>query len=64
MDSDQMYLEVHHVTPLAENGPDTPQNAVAVCPTCHRALHYAKDKLERRKELYERIERLKPSSGL
>lgn len=35
------YLEVHHVRTLAENGPDTIDNAVALCPTCHRLLHHA-----------------------
>lgn len=37
------YLEVHHVQPLAEGGPDTVENAVAVCPNCHRAAHHSKD---------------------
>lgn len=35
------YLEVHHVRTLAENGPDRVDNAVALCPTCHRLLHHA-----------------------
>jgi 5-methylcytosine-specific restriction protein A len=35
------YLEVHHVKPLAEGGADTVENAVAVCPNCHRAAHYS-----------------------
>jgi 5-methylcytosine-specific restriction protein A len=37
------YLEVHHVKPLADGGADTVENAVAVCPNCHRAAHYSKD---------------------
>lgn len=37
------YLEVHHVQPLAEGGPDTVENAVAVCPNCHRAAHHARN---------------------
>jgi hypothetical protein len=37
------YLEVHHVQPLAEGGPDTVENTVAVCPNCHRAAHHSKD---------------------
>lgn len=36
----QPYLEVHHVHHMANNGPDTIWNAVAVCPNCHRELHY------------------------
>ncbi|WDV48183.1 HNH endonuclease signature motif containing protein [Clostridiaceae bacterium M8S5] len=34
------YLEVHHNVPLAEGGTDTVDNAIAVCPNCHRELHY------------------------
>jgi len=33
------YLEVHHRVPLAENGEDTVENAVAICPNCHRKAH-------------------------
>jgi 5-methylcytosine-specific restriction protein A len=34
------FLEVHHVRPLAAGGADTPQNAVGLCPNCHREVHY------------------------
>ncbi|MBU2889091.1 HNH endonuclease [Celeribacter halophilus] len=33
------YLEVHHKIPLAKDGPDTVENAVALCPNCHRREH-------------------------
>lgn len=36
------YLEVHHIVPLAENGDDTIENAIALCPNCHRHAHYGK----------------------
>ncbi len=36
------YLEVHHVIPLAEDGDDTIENAVALCANCHRHAHFAK----------------------
>ena len=40
--SDQSpYLEVHHKTRLADGGFDTVENAIALCPNCHRKLHYA-----------------------
>lgn len=45
------YLEVHHITPLAEGGDDTLLNAAALCPTCHRELHYGVNKLKLRAEL-------------
>jgi 5-methylcytosine-specific restriction endonuclease McrA len=34
------YLEVHHKIRLSDHGPDTVENAIAVCPNCHRKLHY------------------------
>jgi 5-methylcytosine-specific restriction endonuclease McrA len=34
------YLESHHITPLVEGGDDTPRNTAALCPNCHRELHF------------------------
>ncbi|MDO6612275.1 HNH endonuclease signature motif containing protein [Shewanella sp. 1_MG-2023] len=34
------YLEVHHVIKLADGGEDTVDNVIAVCPNCHRQLHF------------------------
>lgn len=34
------YLEVHHKTHLADNGDDTVENSIALCPNCHRELHH------------------------
>lgn len=34
------YLEVHHKVRLADNGDDTVENAIALCPNCHRKAHY------------------------
>lgn len=34
------YLEVHHKIRLADNGEDTVENAIAICPNCHRRAHY------------------------
>jgi 5-methylcytosine-specific restriction protein A len=33
------YLEVHHVEQLSNGGSDTIENAVALCPNCHRKMH-------------------------
>ena len=52
------YLEVHHVKRLADSGPDTIWNAVAVCPNCHKALHYAETRESIVESLYKRIDRL------
>lgn len=34
------YLEVHHIIRLADGGEDSLENTIAVCPNCHRELHY------------------------
>lgn len=56
------YLEVHHVVPLANGGPDTVSNAVALCPNCHRRVHYAVDADDMVACLIAKIERLQSSS--
>ena len=52
------YLEVHHVTRLADKGPDTIENAVAICPNCHRELHYGAEKEIKAIELVDKVTRL------
>jgi len=39
---DTPYLEVHHKKTLAEGGKDTVGNSQALCPNCHRELHFGK----------------------
>lgn len=34
------YLEVHHEKMLSEGGDDHPTNTIALCPNCHRKMHY------------------------
>jgi 5-methylcytosine-specific restriction protein A len=34
------YLEVHHVVTLANGGLDNVENAIALCPNCHRKRHF------------------------
>jgi predicted HNH restriction endonuclease len=53
------YLEVHHVQKLAEKGTDMTSNAVAVCPNCHRELHYGGQAKQLVEQLYQSIERLR-----
>ena len=52
------FLEVHHVLFLAEGGPDTVDNAVGLCPNCHRACHYSKERDAIRSGLVSSILRL------
>jgi hypothetical protein len=50
-DHGEPFLEVHHVVPLAEGGADTVDNAVALCPNCHRRVHHASDRSQVRQSL-------------
>lgn len=34
------YLEVHHIKQLSKGGDDTVENAIALCPNCHREQHF------------------------
>lgn len=52
------YLEVHHVLCLANRGPDTVDNTVALCANCHRRLHHSVDALQFARSLIKKIERL------
>ncbi len=52
------FLEVHHLRKLADDGSDTVTNAVAVCPNCHRRLHFSKDALAYRETLYGKVAEL------
>lgn len=52
------YLEIHHVKMLSEGGSDTINNAIAVCPNCHRELHHGMSKKQLQSVLYARVSRL------
>ncbi|WP_280325963.1 HNH endonuclease signature motif containing protein [Pseudomonas sp. BN102] len=49
------FLEVHHMTRLADDGPDMPANVAALCPNCHRRAHYSSDRKEFGRILQERV---------
>lgn len=51
----QPFLEVHHVVPLSEGGPDTVENVIAVCPNCHRRAHHSVDRSEFQQVLKQAI---------
>ena len=55
---DRPYLESHHMTRLADDGPDPPKDVVAACPTCHRRIHHGADGAEIDKSAHERIQRV------
>jgi len=53
------FLEIHHMKRLADDGPDVVENAVAICPNCHRRLHYSADRSEFADRVFENVGRLK-----
>jgi 5-methylcytosine-specific restriction endonuclease McrA len=44
--TNEPFLEVHHKIPLSDNGDDTVENVIALCPNCHRERHYGQDYVE------------------
>jgi HNH endonuclease len=55
--SGQRYLETHHLVGVSERGPDKASNIVAVCPTCHKKAHFAADRIEVERRMFEAIYR-------
>ena len=52
--NDETYLEYHHLIPFSNyDGPDHFLNIYALCPSCHRKLHYIR--LSEKQELYEQL---------
>jgi 5-methylcytosine-specific restriction protein A len=49
------YLEPHHITRLSDGGPDHPRFVGAVCPACHRELHFGMDGDKKNAALQERL---------
>ncbi|PBQ02703.1 HNH endonuclease [Pseudomonas congelans] len=39
---EQPYLEPHHINRLSDGGLDHPQFIAALCPACHKEIHYGK----------------------
>jgi len=49
------YLETHHVDELGKGGEDHPDKVVAVCPTCHKQIHYGENGEELNEAIRERL---------
>lgn len=45
------YLETHHIVSLSEDGPDTVQNVIALCPNDHRRAHHGQERVSIRDRL-------------
>jgi hypothetical protein len=35
----QEVVDLHHIVPISENGPNTEDNLMVICPTCHAKIH-------------------------
>lgn len=57
------YLEVHHILPLRDGGLDNYNNVGAVCPNCHRELHYSGSKQICAQKLKENVARKDEENG-
>ena len=56
--SNLQYVEAHHLIPMKyqnqfEKSLDIPENIVALCPNCHRAIHHGTDNCK--KEILEKL---------
>lgn len=49
------YLEPHHTTRVSDGGPDHPRFVGAVCPACHREIHFGANGEEKNAVLQERL---------
>jgi hypothetical protein len=54
------YLEPHHITRLADEGPDHPAKVIALCPNCHRRAHSSLDKTAFNRYLKKTLKALEP----
>ncbi|QYJ98627.1 HNH endonuclease [Shewanella alkalitolerans] len=52
------FLEVHHVLPLSNGGSDTITNTAALCPNCHKELHFGQQSDTLTSKLYDQLPRL------
>jgi 5-methylcytosine-specific restriction enzyme A len=50
------YLEAHHIQQLSDGGLDSPTHIAALCPNCHREVHYSVDRDEMKDRLGKAIE--------
>lgn len=57
------YLEPHHTTRLADDGPDHPAKVIGLCPNCHRRAHYSLDGEVFNRSLKRKLVTLEPGKA-
>ncbi|MEI8095717.1 MAG: HNH endonuclease signature motif containing protein [Spirochaetales bacterium] len=55
-DRNERYLEVHHVHWLREGGSDSWDNVAALCPSCHREVHFGKRRVQQTQKLMKAVD--------
>ncbi|MBO1077247.1 HNH endonuclease [Roseomonas marmotae] len=60
--SGEPFLEVHHLHRLSDGGPDKLDAVAAICPNCHREMHYGQQAVTRNAFLMGRIKTIEGSS--
>lgn len=57
------FLETHHTIRVCDGGPDHPQWVAAICPNCHREIHYGAHGAARNEALMERLRGIECAAG-
>ncbi|WP_259672231.1 HNH endonuclease [Rhizobium sp. NLR22b] len=52
------YLEPHHIRRVSDGGPDDPRFVIALCPNCHRRIHYGADGITLNATLNEKMKKI------
>jgi len=55
------YLEPHHTTRLADKGFDHPRWVAAICPNCHRHIHYGKSGDDLNQTMRDKLSVIEPA---
>lgn len=58
------YLEPHHTSRLADDGPDHPAHVIALCPNCHRRAHHSADAKVFNNHLVKTLSRLEAKKAV
>lgn len=56
------YLEPHHINRLSDGGLDHPKFVGAICPTCHKEIHYGENGEVKNNLLRETIEKMESTA--
>ncbi len=53
-ETDEVYIETHHINPLSEKGEDTIDNVGCLCPNHHKEIHYGENRARLIDELLQK----------